>query len=138
MRLGSEEKSCAGEKKNVPTFTYELLHGESRFLPGRREAHGHKSGKGMMVDGHNPGAALDQLNEIAEIKHFVTAMDAFEDVQWGAGRGNRGLLRVGMTPAVVEGPAADFGSCGPQAVRGLPLSRGTEGALRSACPERTA
>ena len=117
-------------KKNAPSFIYEILHNEPRFLPGKTDAHGQKPWKGITVDEHIPSEALDQLDQIEEIelrascegsdlerptflivrfrgeedianvRNFVTAMNAFEDVVCGAGRGAMGRIRIGMTAAL--------------------------------------
>lgn len=120
----------AGERKNAPSFIYQILHGKRKLLPGRAEAHGQKSWKGISIDEHIPTEALDRLDEIQEIElrascegagperptfliirfpseedlvkieNFVTAMNAFEDVKCGAGKGNMGLIRVGITTSL--------------------------------------
>lgn len=124
------ERGLRAGKKNAPSFIYEILHNEARFLPGRTDAHGQKPWKGITVDEHIPSEALDQLDRIdeielrascegsglerptflivrfrgeedlAKIRHFVTAMNAFEDVVCGAGRGAMGRIRIGMTAAL--------------------------------------
>ncbi|MGA7876954.1 MAG: hypothetical protein WCA08_14950 [Desulfoferrobacter sp.] len=114
-------------KRNAPSFIYEILYGETKFLSGRTEAHVQKTWRGISVDEHIPTEALDQLDAIEEIelrascegsgperptflvvrfpgeedferiKNFVAAMNAHADVKCGAGRGNMGRVRVGMT-----------------------------------------
>ena len=116
-----------GERQNAPSFIYEILYGERKFLPGRNMAHGQKNWKGIFVDEHIPTESLDRLDaihgielrascegsgperptfliirfpneeDLLKIENFVTAMNAFEDVKCGAGKGNMGLVRVGLT-----------------------------------------
>lgn len=117
----------AGERKNAPSFIYEILYGKQKFLPGRTETHVQKNWKGILIDEHIPVESLNGLNQIPEIElrascegsgperptfliirfpsaddlvridNFVTAMNAFEDVKCGAGEGNMGRVRVGLT-----------------------------------------
>ncbi len=98
-------------------------------VPAGLAAHEQKLWKGITVDEHIPSEALDQLDEIEEIElrascegsgperptflivrfrgeedltkieNSVTAMNAFEDVACGAGRGAMGRVRIGMTAA---------------------------------------
>ena len=122
-----KQGGCRAGRKNAPSFIYEILYGEARFLSGRTETHRQKTWKGISVDEHIPSEALDRLDEIGEIelrascegsgpdrptflivrfrgeedpakiRNFVTAMNAFEDVKCGAGRGNMGFVRIGFT-----------------------------------------
>lgn len=120
-------------KKNAPSFIYEILYGEPRFLPGKTEIHGQKIWKGIPVDEHIPVRALDGLDSIEEIElrascegsgpdrptflifrfrtdadkeeitNFVAGMNAIEDVKCGAERGNMGFYRVGVTAPLWHG-----------------------------------
>ena len=125
---GSEELSVGRvSRKNAPSFIYEILYGEPKFLFGRTDSHGQKIWKGISVDEHIPAEALEQLDRIGEIelrascegsgpgrptflilrlrgeesiekiKAFVAGMNAFKNVKCGAERGNMGFYRIGMT-----------------------------------------
>ena len=117
----------AGNRQNAPSFIYEILYGARTFLPGRSDSHVQKSWQGIWIDEHIPAESLDRLNaidqielrsscegsgperptfliirfrneeDLTKINDFVTAMNAFEDVKCGAGRGSMGLVRVGLT-----------------------------------------
>jgi len=114
-------------KKNAPSFIYEILYGEPRFLPGRMDNHRQKTWKGIAVDEHIPSEALDELDKLEAIElrsscegsgperptflivrfrgkenleaieNFVAGMNAFADVRCGADRGAMGRVRVGIT-----------------------------------------
>jgi len=125
---GSEELSVGRvSRKNAPSFIYEILYGEPKFLFGRTDSHGQKTWKGISVDEHIPTEPLEELARIGEIelrascegsgperptflvlrlrgeqntekiKAFVAGMSAFENVKCGAERGNMGFYRIGMT-----------------------------------------
>jgi hypothetical protein len=113
--------------KNAPSFIYEVLYGEPKFLLGRTDSHKQKVWKGIAVDENIPTAALDELDRIGEIelrascegsgaerptflifrfrgeeslrkiRAFVEGMNAFKDLKCGAERGNMGFYRVGIT-----------------------------------------
>ncbi|MEJ2366478.1 MAG: hypothetical protein P8075_17435 [Deltaproteobacteria bacterium] len=113
--------------KNAPSFIYEILYGEPKFIPGRTAGHREKIWKGIPVDEHLPLQALDELDKIKEIElrascegsggeiptylifrfrkepdekqaaTFTRAMNAIEDVKCGADIGNMGRWRFGMT-----------------------------------------
>lgn len=114
-------------KKNAPSFIYEVLSGEPKFLPGRMDSHRQKTWKGIAVDEHIPSEALDELEKLEAIEmrsscegsgperptflivrfrgkenleaieNFVAGMNAFADVRCGAERGAMGRVRVGIT-----------------------------------------
>jgi len=118
---------CRQGKKNAPSFIYEVLHGEPKFLSGRTDVHRQKGWKGIGVDEHIPTESLDELDKIKAIElrascegsgperptflivrlrgeedlemveHFVSGMNAFADIKCGAERGTMGLFRVGIT-----------------------------------------
>jgi hypothetical protein len=125
---GSEELSDGGANwKNAPSFIYEILYGQPKFLFGRTESHGQKMWKDIFVDEHIPTEALDELDRIREIelrascegsgperptflifrlrgeeniekiRALVEGMNAFESVRCGAEKGNMGFYRIGVT-----------------------------------------
>ena len=114
-------------KKNAPSFIYEILYGNSKYIRGRTVEHRQKIWNGVPVDEHIPTQALDELSEIQEIEMrsscegsgpenptfiifrfvnqlsekeidtFVNGMNAIENIHCGAGVGNMGVYRVGVT-----------------------------------------
>lgn len=123
-------KGRGAPRKNAPSFIYEILHGESRFLTGRTDTHRQKRRKGISVDEHLPIEALDELDRIAAIElrascegsgperptflifrfrdekdvtriaDFVKGMNALGDLRCGAERGAVGLFRIGVTTSL--------------------------------------
>jgi hypothetical protein len=119
-----------GNRKNAPSFIYEILHGEAKFIRGRTIEHRQKIWNGNSIDAHIPTDALEKLSRMEEIElrsscegsgperptylifrfkdpidikkteTFVKAMNVFEDVKSGFGVGNRGLLRIGVTTSL--------------------------------------
>ena len=117
-------------KKNAPSFIYEILHGKPKFIPGRVVTHQELIWNGIPIDVHIPTNALDKLNRMREIElrsscegsgpehptflifrlrepkdikkaeNFVRAMNCFEDIKCGFGAGNMGLFRIGVTTAL--------------------------------------
>jgi len=55
-------------QKNAPSFIYEILHGQPKFLLGRTDSHKQKMWKNIAVDEHIPTEALDELDRIGEIE----------------------------------------------------------------------
>jgi len=120
-------RSNIAAKKNAPSFIYEILYGNPKYIRGRTVEHRQKLWKGVPVDEHVPTQALDELSEIQEIEMrsscegsgsenptflifrfvnqlsekeietFVNGMNAIEDIHCGAGVGNMGVYRVGVT-----------------------------------------
>jgi len=114
-------------RKNAPSFIYEILYGEPKFIPGREPSHKEKMWNGIAIDEHIPTEALDKLNSIEEIElrsscegsgperptflifrfripyeekeleRFVRAMNAIGDLRCGFDVGNMGFYRVGVT-----------------------------------------
>jgi len=135
--MGERSDMCRGEarmwgggragQKNAPSFIYEILYGQPKFLLGRTDSHKQKLWKGIAVDEHIPTEALDELDRIGEIelrascegsgperptflifrlrgeenikkiRAFVAGMNAFADLMCGAERGNMGFYRIGIT-----------------------------------------
>ncbi len=121
---------CRENKKNAPSFIYEILHGKTKFIPGRTMEHQEKIWNGIPIDIHIPTDALDKLNRMEEIelrsscegsgpekptylifrlrepkdtkkaKNFVIAMNSFEDIKCGFDTGNMGFLRIGVTTSL--------------------------------------
>ena len=117
-------------KKNAPSFIYEILHGKPKFLPGRTMAHQEKIWNGISIDAHIPTDALDKLNRMEEIElrssceghgpeqptflifrlrksknikkaeNFAIAMNSFEDIKCGFNTGNMGFIRIGVTTSL--------------------------------------
>jgi len=115
------------DRTNAPSFIYEILYGKSKYVSGRTVEHRQKIWKGIAVDEHVPIRALDELDNIEEIelrsscegsgpenptflifrfraeispeeiKNFVKGMNTIEDIKCGAGLGNMGFYRVGVT-----------------------------------------
>ncbi len=118
------------DRKNAPSFIYEILYGRQRFLAGRSDGHAGKLWRGIRVDAHIPTAALDALAAIgrlelrsscegsgpdrptflilrfngpenqATLQAFVAGMNSFDDIACGADRGAMGRMRVGITTAI--------------------------------------
>ena len=114
-------------KKNAPSFIYEILYGKPKYIRGRTAEHRQKIWNGFSVDEHIPTQALDELNRIEEIElrsscegsgpenptylifrfrdqqnpeeieNFVKGMNAIENIKCGAGIGNMGFYRIGVT-----------------------------------------
>ncbi len=117
-------------RKNAPSFIYEILHGEPRFLPGRTDSHGQQMWRDISVDEHLPVEALDELAAIEAIElrascegsgldrptflifrfhaeedpekiaNFVKGMNAVGDLRCGAERGAMGRFRIGVTTSL--------------------------------------
>lgn len=117
-------------KKNAPSFIYEILHGKEKLLFGKGTPHRQKDWGGIAVDANIPTAALDEINSIQEIEirsscegvdiwkptflifrfrtawdqekiaAFVAGMNSFPDISCGADIGNMGMYRVGITTAL--------------------------------------
>lgn len=121
---------CRGNKKNAPSFIYEILYGKTKFIPGRTMEHREKIWNGISIDAHIPTDALDKLNRMEKIElrsscegsgpgkptflifrlrkpkdtkkaeNFVIAMNSFEDIKCGFDTGNMGFLRIGVTTSL--------------------------------------
>lgn len=117
-------------RKNAPSFIYEILHGEPKFLAGRTDTHDQKMWKGISVDEHLPTRALDELDRIeaielrascegsgpdrptflifrfrgtedlTKIASFVKGLNAIGNIRCGAERGAMGLFRIGVTTSL--------------------------------------
>ena len=114
-------------KKNAPSFIYEILYGKPEYIRGRTAEHRQKIWNGFSVDEHIPTQALDELSRIDEIElrsscegsgpenptylifrfrdqqnpeeteNFVKGMNEIENIKCGAGIGNMGFYRIGVT-----------------------------------------
>ncbi|MDY0039606.1 MAG: hypothetical protein RBS57_04790 [Desulforhabdus sp.] len=123
----ADVRGGGASRKNAPSFIYEILHGKSRSLPGRTDAHAQKIWKGISIDEHIPTEALDELDkmeaielrascegsgldhptflifrfrgeeDLQKIANFVAGMNAIEDIKCGAEKGRMGLFRIGVT-----------------------------------------
>ena len=121
---------CRENKKNAPSFIYEILHEKTKFIPARTVTHQEKIWNGIGIDAHIPTDALDKLNRMEEIElrsscegsgpeqptflifrlrtpkdikkaeNFVIALNYFEDIKCGFDTGNMGLLRIGVTTSL--------------------------------------
>ena len=113
-----------GNRKNAPSFIYEILHGEAKFIRGRTIEHRQKIWNGISIDAHIPMDAVEKLsrmeeielrsscegsgperptylifrfkdpNDIKKTETFVKAMNAFEDVKAGLITENNGLAQL--------------------------------------------
>ena len=125
-----QEKSVQGryaEKKNAPSFIYEILEGKAKFLRGRDVNHEQKIWRDISVDRHIPKKALNDLSRVEEIEiratcegsgperptflifrfrnpmgsdginRFVRGMNSIKDTVCGAEIGNMGFYRIGVT-----------------------------------------
>lgn len=116
-----------GNRKNAPSFIYEVLYGKPKYIPGRTVEHRKKIWNGIPIDEHIPTDALDKLNrfeelelrsscegsgpekptflifrfkgqeDIKKVESFVKAMNIFEDINCGYDIGNMGFFRIGVT-----------------------------------------
>ncbi|WP_319548965.1 hypothetical protein [Desulfogranum marinum] len=130
MQTDTRQHFLGSRKKNAPSFIYEILHGKEKFLFGKGTPHRQKDWGGIPVDANIPTAALNEINSIQEIEirsscegvdiwkptflifrfrtawdqekidAFVAGMNAFPDISCGAGIGNGGMYRVGITTAL--------------------------------------
>jgi hypothetical protein len=117
-------------KKNAPSFIYEILHGKPKFIPGRTVAHKEIIWNNIPIDAHIPTSVLDKLNRMEEIElrsscegsgpetpaflifrlrsseqvkkveNLVIALNSFEDIACGFDRGNMGFFRIGVTTSL--------------------------------------
>lgn len=114
-------------RKNAPSFIYEILHGKAKYLRGRTIEHQQKIWNGISIDAHIPTDALEKLNRMEEIElrsscegsgperptflifrlkeaedikkaeNFVKTMNTFDDIKCDFDTGNMGFIRIGVT-----------------------------------------